>query len=148
MTKEDRLTILKIEKQLYQIKSRYNEGLPITERVKTFEDALDIVEITQNQQDILEYNGQELQMRSTQAHLKLSIIAKALNEGWEPDWTDASQYKYYPWMKYTEGVGFSFNGCGSGHTTSRVGSRLCFKTRELAEYAGKQFQSIYNDFLN
>lgn len=27
------------------------------------------------------------------------------------------------------------------------GSRLCYKSRELAEYAATQFADIYNDFL-
>ena len=32
-------------------------------------------------------------------------------------------------------------------TTADVGSRLCYKTRELATYAGRQFEGLYNDFL-
>lgn len=120
----------------------------ITDRVKTFEDALALEQPSDNVKKLLDYNGQDKQMISTQAHAKLSIIAKALNEGWEPDWENENEYKYWPWLKYTAGVGFSCHGCVCGASGSSVGSRLCFKSRELAEYAARQFESIYNDFFN
>lgn len=79
----------------------------------------------------------------------LTIIARALNGGWTPNWRDGDEYKYYPWFEQVgSGVGFSYDGYGYGRSYSGVGSRLVYKTRELAEYAGKQFESIYNDFLS
>ncbi len=86
------------------------------------------------------------------AYHQLTIIALALNEGWEPDWSDSNQYKYYPWFEFKKGAagggsGFSCNGYYCGRSYSYVGSRLVFKSRELAEYAGKQFIDIYNKFL-
>lgn len=119
----------------------------IMDRVKTFEDALEIVGASDNLKILLSYNGIDKDMISHQAHAKLTIIAKALNEGWTPDYTDSSEYKYYPWFKFTSGVGFSYGDFGYVFTASRVGSRLSFKTKELAVYAAKQFQNIYNDFL-
>ena len=86
-------------------------------------------------------------MLASQAHLKIQIIAKALNEGWYPNWNDTNEYKYYPWFKASPGVGFSFSDYDFALTRSTVGSRLCFKSRDLAEYAGKQFIDIYNQFL-
>ncbi|HCS21076.1 MAG TPA: hypothetical protein DIW47_11045, partial [Bacteroidetes bacterium] len=38
---------------------------------------------------------------------KQMVVTDALNDGWEPDWTDG-KWKYYPWMKYTPGVGWSY----------------------------------------
>ena len=86
------------------------------------------------------------------AYHQLTIIAVALNEGWEPDWSNNSQYKYYPWFEYKKGLagggsGFSFDVYVYDVSTSTVGSRLVFKSRELAEYAAKQFEDIYNKFL-
>ncbi|WP_166964664.1 hypothetical protein [Yeosuana marina] len=83
------------------------------------------------------------------AYRKLKLIAQALNEGWTPDWTDSNEYKYYPWfeMGSASGVGFSYDGYDHWYSISCVGSRLCFKSRELAEYAGKQFEDIYKEFL-
>ena len=90
---------------------------------------------------------QEAEQRSLVAHYKLIIIAKALNEGWMPNWTDRTQVKYYPWPQYSAGVGFSFCDCAYSNTHSDVGSRLCYKSEELARYAFYQFKDIYNDFL-
>ena len=43
------------------------------------------------------------------------------------------------------GVSLAFTNCDT--TTVRLGSRLDFKTSELAEYAGKQFVYLYADYL-
>lgn len=82
------------------------------------------------------------------AHHKLMVIAEALNEGWKPNWDDSSEYKYWPYFETNPaGVGFSYTYCDDWYTFTYVGSRLCYKSDELAEYAGKQFIDIYNDFL-
>ena len=80
---------------------------------------------------------------------KIELIAKVLNDGWKPDWTNEAEYKYWPWFEYDKKKkAFSFVGCDFFYTFSYVGSRLCFKSRELAEYAAKQFNAEYNEFLN
>jgi len=112
----------------------------ITDVIKTFEDALDKSELTQEQFD--EMYGTSPQ---SQAFGKLEVIAKALNEGWKPNWGNSSEYKYYPWFKLQGG--FSFHRFDFYCTRSGVGSRLCFKSRELAEYAGNQFLSIYKTYM-
>ncbi|MOA38929.1 hypothetical protein D3C78_1606660 [compost metagenome] len=45
------------------------------------------------------------------------------------------------------GAVFSFVVYAYGHSHSGVGSRLVFKSRELAEYAAKQFINEYKDFF-
>ena len=81
------------------------------------------------------------------AHYKLTIIAEALNDGWQPDWKNYDQGKYYPWFEVTKS-GFSFVIVDYDYWNANAGSRLCFRSRELAEYAGKLFTDIYNDFLS
>ncbi len=89
--------------------------------------------------------------KTLNAYAKLFIIAEALNEGWVPNWADTNQSKYYPWFYFKEdkkalsGFGLSYLVCVDGHSDSGVGSRLCFKSRELGEYAGKQFIKIYEE---
>ena len=109
------------------------------------------------------------------AYARLVIIAEALNEGWKPKF-DGDECRYYPWFyiytkkeyeeldedekKECRVVGRSYsNASASGgvvyananfasslsHTIG--GSRLAFKTRELAEYCGKQFFDIWEKFL-
>ena len=80
------------------------------------------------------------------AFLKLRIIAAALNEGWEPMF-EKDEERWYPWFNVRQGNFVYANAyyAGSGSITY-YGVRLVFKSKELAEYAGKQFTDIYKDF--
>ena len=81
---------------------------------------------------------------------ELIVIAKALNEGWTPDWQNDNQYKYFPWfdMDNSSSAGrFSFLASDSLYSYSLVGSRLCFKSEELADYAGTQFLELYRELF-
>lgn len=120
----------------------------IKERVKSYEDACAVLGL--NPKDLqVEVSGFGTDAKAIIAHSKLIVITRALNEGWTPDWTNGDEYKYYPWFKYDKaGFGFSSTDFDSWYTDTSVGSRLCFKTEALAEYAGKQFIEIYNEFLN
>lgn len=120
----------------------------ITDRVKTFEDALLVVgKITENVELLIRYNGIDKDMIAVVAFMKLTIIAKALNEGWQPNWDNSNEYKYYPWFDMRSGVGFSYTYYDYWLSITSVGSRLCFKNKELSEYAGKQFLPLYKDLL-
>ena len=78
---------------------------------------------------------------------KLKIVAKAMNAGWTPDWTNKKQYKYFPYFNVSSGFGFSvsYYYCAFAHPC--CGSRLCFETEEKSDYAGKQFKELYKEFL-
>jgi hypothetical protein len=45
------------------------------------------------------------------------------------------------------GVACAVTYFGSSYTYTYIGSRLAFKTRELAEYAGRQFVEIWADYV-
>jgi hypothetical protein len=49
---------------------------------------------------------------------------------------------------WRSGFGFAFGDWANSYTYADHGARLCFKTSELAEYAGKQFEGIYREFLS
>lgn len=143
------LTLLTIEGTDEQKKfvEKYGIKQPksIIDRVKTFEDALNIVTTTEDERWLLGYSGKDNGILAQVASLKLSIIAKVLNEGWIPDWNNSSQYKYYPWFKADgSGSGWVYDGCFGWYSVSGVGSRLTFKTRELAVYSGRQFIDLYS----
>jgi hypothetical protein len=79
-----------------------------------------------------------------------------LNEGWKPNWGDGDEPKYFPYFWHEdaddeEGVssGFVFLRTDYGYSYAGAGDglRLCFRTRALAEYAGKQFIEIWNKIL-
>lgn len=77
----------------------------------------------------------------------MAIIAEALNEEWTPDWNNNNESKYHPWFNLKSEFGFVVPSYVSWTSYSSVGSLLCFKTRELAIYAGKQFTDIYKGFM-
>jgi hypothetical protein len=142
---------------------------PITERIKTFEDAFNLC---YNPTLMREYVNNQNASTDLVAYLKLRIIIAALNEGWEPKFTE-DEYRYYPWFYfytkeqynkltdeekeccvlrsgYNTFSYFGFMRCGAyldaSYSSANFGSRLVFKTKELAKYAGKQFIDIYADF--
>jgi hypothetical protein len=112
----------------------------ITDRVTSYEDACSILDIDPEASIPQGFDQHVI------AYCKLVVIAKALNEGWTPDWNDEDEYKYYPWF-YLDKPGFRFYGTRYDCTDSDVGSRLCFKTRELANYAAQQFHDLYKDLF-
>lgn len=147
------------------------DNRPVTERVKTFEDA--VRELGEEHPLVKEWHLGDGLSADLEAYLKLRIIAAALNEGWEPKFT-TDEYRYFPWfVLYTEeeynelsdedksrvvlrSVSYSRTGGGvacvfaygdSSYSVSYNGSGLAFKNSDLAKYAGKQFIEIYADFV-
>lgn len=119
----------------------------ITDRVKSFEDACQVLGISTN---VPEVKGlPRKHQKAIIANYKLIVIAEALNEGWKPNWQDSDEYKYYPWfdMSNPAGVGYSNASNAASYTSALVGSRLCLKNRELAIYFGQTFTDLFNDSL-
>lgn len=154
------------------------DNRPVTERIKTFEDALN--ELGEDNFLVMHYTayinadtgwigGDE----DLLAFLKLRIICAALNEGWEPKFTQDEE-RWYPWhWLYTEseigdmateeqhercmtdtgdyvteyaGFADSHSLSSPSHSLTSIGSRLCLKNRELAAYCGTQFIRLWADF--
>lgn len=150
----------------------------IMERVKTFEDACR--ELGEDHPFVRSYNGYANNIHENNkndtdilAYLKLRIICAALNEGWEPQFTE-DEWRYYPWFTlWTEdelseksdewktdrhlistgeyqtdyaGLVFAASSRTPSSTAARIGSRLCLKSDTLAVYCGKQFINIWADF--
>jgi len=117
----------------------------ITDRIKTYEDACaEIGEMPLDEKALkaIGFTDDEINYR------KLKTIGKALNEGWVPDWTNTSESKWQPYFKLSSGA-FVFDGTcyNCSYAYAGYGSRLCFKSDELATYAGKQFTDIYKGFM-
>lgn len=115
----------------------------VTDRVKTFEDAC---------REVGEYPDDAKFNSDTQdeiAYKKIKVIAAALNEGVVLSFANHSQRKWRPWFQH-DGTAFRFggSGCAFVRTHSAGGSRLCFASEELSNYAGKQFIDLYNQLLN
>ena len=150
----------------------------IKERIKTFEDACAALgnhALVNQYRRIAEEQNPPMDGTATDliAYLKLRIITAALNEGWEPQFTEAEDRRY-PWlvlwpedelagkseewkrdrclttMHYHRGayagLAYARSGRAPSHPVAGVGSRLCFKSDTLAKYAGKQFIQLWMDF--
>lgn len=148
----------------------------IRDRIKTFDDAFhelgDKHELVKDYKNLIVCNCFP---KDIIAYAKLRIIAEAMNEGWKPTFDDG-ECRYYPWFyiytkkEYEElgedekkecrfvsrsysdanahGVVVCANAySASAYSDSSSGSWLSFKTRELAEYCGKQFIDIWEKFL-
>lgn len=142
----------------------------IRDRVKTFEDACTVLCI-----DPDEWKKRHLMFdKDVLAYLKLRVIAKALNEGWYPKFTE-DEFRYYPWFyiitkeeydnlsaeekrrcvgranHYANAYGglvfASARGYASSYSNASYGARLAFSNYDLAVYAGKQFIDIWADFV-
>jgi len=139
----------------------------VMDRIKSYEDAC-------NELGIEPINEEEL-LKVVDHHivslLKLETITKALNEGWRNP-QDLCTDAYYVWYwlyeesdrnniskeerivdvdmsKYLSNGGFacSYSGSDPSYTRTDLGSRLCFKSHELAIYAAQQFAPLYIDYL-
>ena len=143
----------------------------VRKRIKTFEDACHEIGI-----DAEAWNRDKISLGlepDVLAFLKLRIIVKALNEGWEPRFTE-DECRYYPWFilytgeEYNKldeeeksrvvcrsayyasalgGVSCAHAYSDSSSSNAYVGVRLAFKTSELAAYCGRQFLDIWADFV-
>ncbi|MFY7880565.1 MAG: hypothetical protein ACOVP6_10885 [Lacibacter sp.] len=115
----------------------------VMERIKTVDDILAAHGLTKAQFD----KRCESLSDDEKAYRILKMLAQTLNEGWQPDWNNDSQYKYYAFFYMGGSSGFRCDGYGHWYSFSVVGSRLCFKSSKLAEYAGKQFTEVYKQFM-
>lgn len=128
---------------IYEVKASTNSQ-PIIERVKTFDDACKVVGLDKVQVGV---TGLDDDTNSIIAYTKLVIIAKALNEGWQPDWENSSQRKYVPWFEHKSGFGLAYNDCGDWASATTIGSRLCFKSKEAAKHTFETFKDLYETYL-
>lgn len=156
-----------------QLGERLSEILPVTDRVKTFNDAVE--ELGEEHEAVKAYRAVEWylrnQMSDIKAYLHLRIITAALNEGWEPQFVEGER-RWYGWYDLISkedyealsdeekgrcvgrshnaahavgGLVYSYAGLASSYSSTYSSSRLTFKSEKLAEYAAKQFIEIYAD---
>ena len=152
------------------------DNRPVTERIKTFEDAMLATGMTIPLDD----NQLSYLPKDVVAYMKLRIIAAALNELHEGNLDEFPKFttgedRWYSWFYlYTQEEidnmdeekkkslwlfgGYSNYGpyCGLDYANSNnawsashsdVSARLAVKSEELADYFGKQFIDIWSDYV-
>lgn len=150
----------------------------VIERIKTFEDACR--ELGGEHPFVMAFDSYldnvhdaHIQDADIIAYLKLRIICAALNEGWEPQFTE-DEWRWYSWFFlwtseelyekseewkqdshlistgdfHTGYAGFASAASNDApsDTHAYFGSRLCLKNEALADYCGKQFIELWADF--
>jgi len=111
-------------------KSAKNEPVFDFRTIKSFEDACTKENIDPTALPDVSMIPEEF-AKPIVANYKLMIVFKAINNGWRPDWSKTSQWKYFPWYRVlSSGFGFSNSGYNYVNTGASVGSRLCFESEE------------------
>src|SRR5690349_7623024 len=86
---------------LEKLFGKENFNQKATERIRSFEDACQELDIDPESEKFTTGEPDDI------AYQKLKVITKAINEGWVPDWSDAGEYKWFAWFRYTTS-GFRF----------------------------------------
>lgn len=131
----------------------------ITDRIKTFEDIMqDALQwynsVKDNITDKVKTKIQKIIYNILLNHVlggrltnndRIRLIVFVLNEGWEGDWKNSNQHKYYPYFErkassWAVGFGyFVFNAF--------LEAGFYYKSSELALYGANQFVNEYIEYL-
>lgn len=77
-----------------------------SKKITSYEDACKVLNIQPINEEVFNAFPKEDQ-RSMLAYHKLTVITRALNNGWKPNWDDQNEWKYYPLFRYVN-AGLSF----------------------------------------
>ena len=161
-TVEQNLADLKAMAAREAAKAAKTDTRPVTERVKTFEDALrelgdehPLAKQWWNFEAITDGGEATCDNADLVAYYKLRIITAALNEGWTPTFEECEK-RYCPSLvlrnsanchtKIIKWAGdkYGMTANGAGVTTGqRAPMRLCYKSYELSIYSGVQFIDLW-----
>jgi hypothetical protein len=132
------------QKELRKIIEECDKPKNIMDVIKTYEDARKSKYVTK--EDLWFESVQGQMPKNSLAFEKAKVISKALNEG-HVFKMDGSQNRYYPYFSLSSGFVFDITGCAASDAYASSASALCFLSRELALYAGKQFEEVYRDLI-
>lgn len=117
-----------------------------SKKITSYEDACKVLNIQPINEEVFNAFPKEDQ-RSMLAYHKLTVITRALNNGWKPNWDDQNEWKYYPLFRYVNaGLSCAYTTNSATITLAYFGSRLCFPTSALAKYAAEHFADLYRDY--
>ena len=156
-----------LQEELEEVKKQMEWAeIPVTKRIKTFDDAVD--ELGSEHPLVRQYmaaNGNEAFTRNTIAYMRLLIIAAALNEGWFPD-LQRKEKRWYPYYKIYTGdetddifpdATYLFGACCGivyvasyfawSLADSALSASLAVKSKDISDYFGNQFIDIWEEYL-
>lgn len=93
-------------------------------KIASYEDACRVLNIQPINEEVFNIFPKEDQ-RSMLAYHKLTVITRALNNGWKPNWDDQNEWKYYPLFRYVNaGLSYAYTYYAAAYTIAYIGSRL------------------------
>ena len=114
--------------------------ISIIDRVKTYEDALEVLKRDH-------FDEKNLYPREI-ARRMLEIIIEALNEGWKPEFNNINQRKWYCYFNGSvTSLGYSPSLNSPAVVLAALGVRFCLKSKELADYIESNFKNLYEEML-
>ncbi len=130
--------------QIQHIKEQTNINIPIYERVTDFKSLLKELNTTEAKLLPYKYNTSNKFEQYINACIILAKVAELYNEGTVLDWTISNVYKYYNYKYFSGGdCSVDVSVCFSALIGS---SRLCFKSKELAQKAYQNFKDEYEQY--
>lgn len=95
-----------------------------SKKITSYEDACKVLNIQPINEEVFNAFPKEDQ-RSMLAYHKLTVITRALNNGWKPNWDDQNEWKYYPLFRYVN-AGLSYAITNNAATNANALSALGF----------------------
>lgn len=89
-----------------------------SKKITSYEDACKVLNIQPINEEVFNAFPKEDQ-RSMLAYHKLTVITRALNNGWKPNWDDQNEWKYYPLFRYVN-AGLSCAGTTDAATNTNA----------------------------
>ncbi|MDC2194107.1 hypothetical protein PO081_12485 [Bacteroides thetaiotaomicron] len=87
-------------------------------KITSYEDACKVLNIQPINEEVFNAFPKEDQ-RSMLAYHKLTVITRALNNGWKPNWDDQNEWKYYPLFRYVNaGLSYAYTNCAATSTNA------------------------------
>jgi hypothetical protein len=115
-------------------------------QIRNYKDACEALDIDPKEPlKNIAHNLPEWLVNARAKYIKAVIITAAINEGWQPDYSNSDQQKWFPWYK-SSGRGLVFHVVFFVRTGTCVGPRLVFETSEKAQHAGQLQEMI--DYIN
>lgn len=121
----------------------------IMERINSIEDA--IRELGADDNEVIRLQKLKTVFDDPDDHLvnyqTAVVLVRAINEKREPNWDDASEWKYQNYFDMRGSSGFRFRDYGLWLSDSYVGSRLCFFNPEHGKYLAEKFPDVFKNFM-
>lgn len=116
-------------------------------KIKNYEDACKALGLKPIADEVFNAFQQE-DRRTMAAYHKLAVITRAINDGWQPDWSNHDERKYEPYMcTNSAGLAYATSYPAPSYTSTLIGSRLCFRDYERAVFAVETFGKLYKDYF-